>query len=494
MIYFEAMKQDDLLVSVRNIVLTAAAGGEHSFPDCDIRFGRCTVLYGPNGSGKTWYSRLLAGEVIPFGGTRDAAPELNARTESVSFETGLYLLEAEKRRDESDLNGGAPDLGRPVGEYLGIRGNLPRQYHGLMQRFRLNSLLNRGLRALSSGELRKVLIMHALIDEPLLLILDDPFDGLDIEARKELTDLLEHLLAQCALVIITGRRREAPEYTDQLIELSAALTDKKFDKADLPGNEKAGLWEKIRRRRENGMEKEKERTKGRPLLDMRQINVSYRNEVILRDVNWKVLSGEAWKISGPNGAGKTTLMELVNGDNPKAYGQELYLFGRRKGTGESVWEIKKQIGHVSAALHMRQLMGIPVMSVVLSGFFDTLGLYDRPKDIQIDEAREWSRLFGIDDVLTKPMRQVSFGIQRVALIVRALIKRPELLLLDEPCHGLDDHNTSMVLQAAQLIAKNEIATLLYVSHDPDHHVPAITHHLLLKPHEKGGYTAEVQKL
>ena len=485
------MEKDDFLVRVRNVSFSPQEQGGQNFPDCDIRFGRCTVLYGPNGSGKTWFSRILAGEIEPEVGIRTEAPELKGRVEIVSFETGLRLIEAEKHRDESDLNGGAADLGRPVKEYLGTDNRLPPRFMKLILRFRIDTLLNRGLRALSSGELRKVLILHALIDEPLLLILDDPFDGLDVDARQELADFLEHLLEQCSLVIVSGRRREAPKYTDQFLELSASSGADTSSSPDFRRNENRRLWDKIRSR--SGIAGN-ENKNGTPLLEMKKVRVSYREEVILRDINWRVLSGEAWKISGPNGAGKTTLMELVNGDNPKAYGQDIYLFGRRKGSGESVWEIKKRIGHVSPALHMRQLMGIPLMDVVLSGFFDTLGLYDKVKDIQIDEAREWSRLFGLEAYLNTTMRQVSFGIQRVALIVRALIKRPELLLLDEPCHGLDDHNTGMVLDAAQLIAEHGIATLLYVSHDPDHQVPAITHHLVLKTHGEGGYTAEIREL
>jgi molybdate transport system ATP-binding protein len=490
-VYFYVMNKDDLLVRVRNLSVRAASGRDHRFPDCDIRFGRCTVIYGPNGSGKTWFSRLVAGEIEAKDSERQAVPALKDKVEVVSFETGLRLIEAEKHRDESDLNGGAADLGRPVREYLGVETALPYRFQGLIRRFRIEALMNRGLRALSSGELRKVLILHALIDEPLLLILDDPFDGLDMEARKELTDFLKHLLDQCALVIVSGRRREAPEYTDQLLEIYPLEENEHSAFPDFRRYENRKLWDKIRSR--NGDDGNENR-KGTPLLEMKQVGVSYRDEVILRDVNWRVRAGEAWKISGPNGAGKTTLMELVNGDNPKAYGQDIYLFGRRKGSGESVWEIKKRIGHVSPALHMRQLMGIPLMDVLLSGFFDTLGLYDKAKDIQIDEAREWSKLFGIEKYLNTSMRQVSFGIQRVALIVRALIKRPELLLLDEPCHGLDDHNTETVLEAAQLIAEHGISTLLYVSHDPDHQVPAITHHLVLKSHKEGGYTAEVMAL
>ena len=135
-------------------------------------------------------------------------------------------------------------------------------------------------------------------------------------------------------------------------------------------------------------------------------------------------------------------------------------------------------------------MGTPVLDVLISGFFDTIGLYDKPHPQQIEEAFEWASLFGIRGVVKKNMRQLSFGTQRIALIVRALIKRPTLLLLDEPCHGLDDHNTAVVLEAAQVIAEKKLSTLLYVSHVMEHHIPAITHNLELVPHEKGGYTVK----
>ncbi len=478
------MNSTDKLISISNLKLKTPAGDWFPLPDIDICDNTCTVICGPNGSGKTFYSRVIAGEIEPRYGERKEYALPETKIGLVSFDAGVRLIEDEKRNDESDLNGGAPDLGRSVAVYLDYEHHKADE-DNFLHRFNLERLIDRGLRALSSGELRKVMILKQLSYNPRLLILDDPFDGLDIQAQKELHELLEELIQHCALILITGRRSDVPEITTNLILLKDPAGSHEFTGINHAAVE---VWERL-----NSEERHPPLgNDSKSLIEMKNVSIAYGGNQVLKDISWTVREGEAWKISGPNGAGKTTLMELINGDNPKAFGQDLYLFGKKKGTGEAVWEIKKRIGHVSPALHMRQLMGTPVLDVILSGFFDTIGLYDEPHTKHIDEAMEWADLFGVQNVVKKSMRQLSFGTQRIVLIIRSLIKRPTLLLLDEPCHGLDDQNTAAVLEAAQVIAEKQLSTLLYVSHVAEHHIPAITHQVQLVPHADGGFTLSTE--
>lgn len=221
---------------------------------------------------------------------------------------------------------------------------------------------------------------------------------------------------------------------------------------------------------------------------MRGVGVSYYSVPVLRDIDWTVLSGDHWRIIGPNGAGKSTLLSLITGDNPKGYGQDLHLFGRLRGSGETVWEIKERIGFVSGDFHLKYLVNQPLLAVVLSGFFDTIGLYDTPTNTQKELAELWCRRLGLKELLHTPFFDLSFGHQRAALILRSLVKGPDLLILDEPCQGLDEAYTRWVLEVLEIMAAGSSSTILFVSHDPGHRVPTIRRTLSLIPHPRGGYT------
>ena len=235
------MKISGTLIRIQDLQLKTSSGKLQPLPDIEIAEKSCIAVCGPNGSGKTFYSRVMAGEILPDFGVRTEETPLSGRIHLVSFDAGLRLLEAEKKNDESDLNGGAPDLGRSVAAYLDYQRH-KQDEESLLHRFHLDSLLERGLRALSSGELRKVMILKALSFNPLLLILDDPFDGLDIEAQGELKKLLQDLKAHCALVIITGRRGDVPDFCDKLVLLKDSEGGHDFSGIDHTAHE---IWAKL---------------------------------------------------------------------------------------------------------------------------------------------------------------------------------------------------------------------------------------------------------
>lgn len=204
---------------------------------------------------------------------------------------------------------------------------------------------------------------------------------------------------------------------------------------------------------------------------MKNTTVQYGKTVVLKNLNWTVRRGENWAITGPNGAGKTTLLSLITGDNLQAYANEIYLFGRRRGTGESIWEIRQQIGIISPELQIAYRKQINAAQVVVSGFFDSVGLYRRSTPEQWETAREWMEILSISHKAESPFDQLSCGEQRMVLLARAAVKLPLLLILDEPCQGLDPSNRQKILELTEFIGRHTRAHLLYVSHHPEE-IPA----------------------
>jgi molybdate transport system ATP-binding protein len=214
-----------------------------------------------------------------------------------------------------------------------------------------------------------------------------------------------------------------------------------------------------------------------PLVKMNKVTVRYGEKVILNGLCWQVNQGEHWKITGPNGAGKTTLLNLVSGDHPQAYCNDISLFGRRRGTGESVWDIKQKVGIISPDLQLAYRVSVSARLCILSGLFDSIGVYDPVSPMQRDLADQWLNYLGMQDRADRPLRHFSYGEQRMLLIARGLIKHPPLLILDEPCQGLDDHNRIKVLKLLGEFAAGSESTLLYVTHRREDEIEGIRRHL-----------------
>jgi molybdate transport system ATP-binding protein len=206
-----------------------------------------------------------------------------------------------------------------------------------------------------------------------------------------------------------------------------------------------------------------------------------------------VQPGEHWKISGPNGAGKSTLLSLVSGDNTQAYANDITLFGIKRGSGETVWDIKKRIGLVSTAFQQDYRVGVTVRIAVISGFFDSIGMYHDYSKKQLDIAMEWLRMLHMDQHAETPLRNLSYGEQRLVLLARAMVKQPNLLILDEPCQGLDDVNREMVLKLIDHLGRTGTSQILYVTHHQEDRIPCITNSLRLMPAAGGGFTGAVER-
>ena len=320
--------------------------------------------------------------------------------------------------------------------------------------FELDGLLKRPLIQLSNGENKRLQIVKSLAYEPDWLILDNPYVGLDVSGREILTKGLISLDSKGIQFILISSPGDVPEFINQVIELPS-VQESSAKPAPLL----------------------------RPLdpfetaVKMEKVQIKYGSKTILSDFSWKVNRGERWAIKGPNGAGKSTLISLITADNPQAYSQDITLFDRKRGTGESIWDIKRKIGYLSPELHLYFKEGGSCFSVVASGLFDTQGLFKRMSEVQRKQVNHWMEVMGITHLAERSFLHISGGEQRMVLITRALVKNPELLILDEPCQGLDRVQTEYLKSVLDYLAENSDMTLLYVSHY-DRDIPSCVNQVL----------------
>ena len=221
-------------------------------------------------------------------------------------------------------------------------------------------------------------------------------------------------------------------------------------------------------------------TESLPVIEMRHIVKKFGDFAANDDINLKVQQGEIHALLGENGAGKSTLLSLVCADNPQSYACDISLFGRKRGTGESIWEIKKHIGYVSPEMHRAYLKNLPSIEIVASGLHDSIGLYKRPQPEQMAVCEWWMDIFGIADLKDKPFLQLSSGEQRLSLLARAFVKDPELLILDEPLHGLDTYNRRRVKKVIEAFCRRKDKTMIMVTHYESELPNTITDRIFLK--------------
>ncbi|MCA9579094.1 MAG: ATP-binding cassette domain-containing protein [Myxococcales bacterium] len=420
------------------------------------------LITGPNGSGKSQRARTLA--------------ERTEGAQLLSPESQQAFYEAELARDDSDFHGGA-DPGHTVRQLLGPDGAA----HPLCSTFRLTPLLDHGYRTLSTGESRKALILRALVQRPTLLVLDEPFEGLDRAACRDLGQALAQVAASIAVVLAGALEGDGPgdgsAVPPDLVREVTAL-----DRAPTPGHVvfrgslaafrahagglravrpappvQDGPWHAADAALDPAI----------PLIALRAGRVAYGGQPVFEGLDFTLRAGEHTLLEGPNGSGKSTLLELFTGDHPQAYANDLTLFGRKRGTGESVWDIKRRVGLVSGRLHRDYRVAASVDTVLLSGLYDSIGLYDAPGPSARARARAWLRWLDLGLHGDDAFRELSFGTQRLVLIARAAIKVPPLVVLDEPTAGLDADNRAHALELVRSLCTQTASTLLFVTHRPD---------------------------
>ena len=317
---------------------------------------------------------------------------------------------------------------------------------------------HRQLRTFSSGERKKEFLKYCINQKPNFIIFDNPFDHLDQASRVILAESLKDLANIIAIIQIVNRVVDILPFVpnkaqikDNSFELHpiSQVQDHHFKTLNTAAIPKAIEPHSFRES---------------VLIKMENVSVSYDDRKILDNISWIIKQGEFWQLIGPNGSGKSTILSLITGDNPKGFGQNLFLFGRKKGTGESVWDIKKQIGIFTTSMTDLFQKGHTLEEMILSGFFDSIGLYIEPTTHQKQIVSQWLEVIEMTHLRKKRFIDLSIGQQRVGLIVRAVLKHPPLLILDEPVEGLDDENVDMVIQLINTIKQETNVSILYVSH------------------------------
>jgi len=442
---------------------------------------KITAIAGRNGSGKTQYveqlrKRLASDKVRYIAFSDSYGPNVDNQ----------YYLQL--RWNQHDIDQETPTVGQLLEQAYLIAGeDTPerrRMQQQLYELFHMDEALDKYIITLSSGELRKFQLTKTLFANPRLLIMDNPFIGLDAETRDQLKQLLL-LLAQernMEIMLVLSKTDDIPDFVTEIVDMdrnqenyrnyeiySAAHTpipshvlseDKREAILSLPYTAKDYDCQRV--------------------IDMHHVNIRYGERTILKDLDWTVMNGDRWALTGQNGSGKSTLLSLVCADNPQSYACDITLFDRPRGSGETIWDIKRHIGYVSPEMHRSYKRNLPAIRIVASGLMDSIGLYAVPQQEDYDKCRFWLDIFGVSHLADRPFLQLSSGEQRLVLLVRAFVKDPQLLILDEPLHGLDLWNRRLAKDVIETFCQRQGKTFIMVTHYQEELPAIITNTLYLK--------------
>lgn len=462
-----------------------------------INAGDIVAFVGRNGSGKSILAKALAGDQTILSGKVINRFKLIAH---ISFEYLQKIIDDEWKRNNTDmLSDKEDDTGLTTSEIIQEYNQDQTLCENLALQFGIAHLLNRRFKYLSTGETRKTLICRTLMSKPELLILDEPFDGLDVASRANLAEILSQLSKQnITIVMVLNRFNEIPLFV-KYIGLLANCQLLKYGTKDTILNDIAVKQLANLEHLSNFTLPEPDEISV-PLpndLDRIVLNngfVQYDGKAIINGLSWQVKANENWQIIGPNGAGKSTLLSLITGDHPQGYSNDLTLFGRKRGSGETIWDIKRHIGYVSSSFHLDYRISLSVENVLASGYFDSIGLYQAPSDKQLKLVKQWLQLLDLTELAEKPFQSLSWGLQRLVLIARALVKHPTLLILDEPLQGLDYLNRELVKSWIDNLIDRGNTQLLFVSHHTEDAPKCITHRLTFVPNEPVGYQYKIESM
>jgi len=410
--------------------------------------GDSWAIVGPTGSGKTTLLEALAGRHRVVRGERsipEASSYVGFREDSRLFSPSNFYYQQRFEFNE-------PDDCPTAREFLGLA---PPE---LVEQFHLAGLLDLKLLKLSNGQQRRLRIAKGLLKKPALLLLDDPFSGLDTATRAELDGHLRKLGDSGVTVVLTCRADAVPDWVGQTLVLGdggpatggTTILTATGGARILPGD---------------------------AIIEMANVTVRHGGRAILHTIDWRVNRGERWAVLGPNGSGKTTLLSLLCGDHPQAFGNDIRLFGQRRGSGETIWELKARIGLVSPEMHQYFPRMLSAREAVASGFCDRFA----PEKLTVEQAARVEVLLNRFQLIAASSHrwwQLSTGTQRLLLFLRAIVKRPELLIFDEPFQGMDSITIRRIHDwlATDLTTEQ---TLLLVVHDAAELPPGMTDTLRL---------------
>ena len=451
--------------------------------------GEQIAIVGPNGAGKSRLIDIMIGRWpllmndVEYDFTPSTSSLVSDNIKYITFrdsygdsDTNLYY---QQRWNSQDL-----EITPLVRDLLPIiqDSHLAERLYSL---FGVEEMLDKHIVLLSSGEMRKFQIVKTLLANPRILIIDNPFIGLDADTRILLKDLFSQLINQFSLqlVLVVSKPNDIPDFITHVIPVEDLICGEKTTRLEyLSSCHHEPLCvlfkEKIQRILE--LENKNEKLDTDDIVQLDKVSIRYGNRCILNNLDWTIKKGEKWALRGENGAGKSTILSLICADNPQSYTCNITLFGKKRGSGESIWDIKKRIGYVSPEMFRSYLKNLPVIDIVASGLFDTVGLYRRPKPEQLVMCEWWLDIFGISHLKERNFLQLSSGEQRLVLLARAFVKDPDLLILDEPLHGLDNHHCRLVKDIIEAFCQRKDKTLIMVTHYPEELPSCITNTLHIR--------------
>ena len=471
----------DALLRLNDVTIRRPDGIVLQHIDWTVNAGEQWAILGATGSGKTSLLDALMGQLPVWHGQLTypgvARDGLERVANDYHFDRNVALsAQFYQQRFNADAAQLAPTVWEVLQQQVAPPGTIDRQSVALpplpytadwlaavAEQTQITPLLNRPLTSLSNGETRRALLARSLLRRPRVLLLDNPFGGLDADSRSRLHHILNRISADGTALILVTTPRELPDCITHVLHLADGQIDWQGRRIDwlspadtLPG---FATDPAILARWQAAPAPFFERA-----VRMENVTVRYGDKPVLDSIDWTVRRGEKWAVLGPNGSGKSTLLSLITGDHPQSYRNHYALFDRQRGTGESIWDIKRNIGFVSPELHLYFARDQSVWNVVASGLFDTAGLFRKLTPEQTAQTEFMLDLLGIGSLRTKRLYQLSTGEQRWVLLGRALVKNPPLLVLDEPCQNLDPAHISQFRDLIDTLCEGPDRTLLYVTH------------------------------
>lgn len=442
------------------------------------------AIIGPNGGGKTMFVDMLTrrhpllgdnprydfspcvSDMVSdnikyiafrdtYGGDNDRTYYLQQRWNQTEIDASTHTV-AQKLDEAYRLSGDDTPARRSLREHI-------------YQLFHLEPMLDKYVILLSSGELRKLMLASSIFAAPKVLIIDNPFIGLDTETRDQLKQLLADMArdGQIQIVLVLSKSDDLPSFITHVVEVRDMTVGPKLSLADYLSQRQpvpAYVLTQEKRKAIKSLPYSNMAYDVCDVVQMNKVTIRYGERTILRDLDWTVHNGERWALSGQNGAGKSTLLSLVCADNPQSYACDIVLFGKQRGSGESIWDIKKHIGYVSPEMHRAYRRNVNVINIVASGLSPVSALSARVTPETRDLCLFWLDIFGIADKAETSFLKLSSGEQRLVLLARAFIKDPQLLILDEPLHGLDDMNRRLVKDVINAFCSRKDKTMIMVTH------------------------------
>lgn len=490
------MNESDIIFSLKGVVPNSSY--PYTAPiDLEMRKGEQWIVYGPNAAGKSFLIQTISGAFILRGGqisydfgnpsSNKVSDNLRIVTFHDQYGAGADAPFYQLRWNQGLIGDEVPTVRQVLAETSGDGKNTG------TDRLGIDDLLEKKTIMLSSGEFRRFQIAKVMLHKPRILVLDNPFIGLDAENRDQVARYLSRLIREegLQLIMVLCRWPKDVSYVTHVVDVCDGCPVKRPLSEFLSRHEPVNIDSDANTADENRIRRimaafpapsVSADTSVEQVLKLNKVSIVYNERTILKDLDWEVRRGEKWALEGRNGSGKSTLLSLVCADNPQSYACDITLFGHRRGSGESIWDIKRHIGYVSPEMYRTYRKPMPVRSIVASGLFDTVGLFRQPKPEDFEKIDIWLELFGILNLKDRNYLRLSGGEQRLVLLARAFVKDPDLLILDEPFHGLDDANRRRARAVIETFCNRPGKTMIMVSHYKEDFPACITRRLTLQKH------------